>query len=41
MKIPNKYYLPAMILLGYIAGNALLPKLVEANVNNKVHWNKW
>ena len=41
MKIPNNYYLPAMILLGYIAENALLPKRVEANVNNKVHWNKW
>ena len=41
MKIPNNYYLPAMILLGYTAENALLPKRVEANVNNKVHWNQW
>ena len=41
MKIPNNYYLPAMILLGYTAENALLPKRVEANINNKVHWNQW
>ena len=41
MKIPNNYYLPAMILLGYTAENAVLPKLIEANVNNKIHWNQW
>ena len=41
MKIPYNYYLPAMILLGYKAENAILPKLTEANVNNKVHWNQW
>ena len=41
MKIPNNYYLPAMIMLGYTAENALLPKQIETNVNNKIHWNKW
>ena len=41
MKIPYNYYLPAMIMLGYTSENALVPKQVEANVDNKVHWNKW
>ena len=41
MKIPNNYYFPAMIMLGYTAENALLPKQIETTVNNKVHWNKW
>ena len=41
MKIPKNYYFPAMILLGYTPENALLPKQVESNANNKVHWNQW
>ena len=41
MKIPYNYYLPAMIMLGYIPENVLLPKQIEANGNNLVHWNKW
>ena len=41
MKIPNNYYIPAMILLGYAAENAVLPNRIEANVNNRVHWNQW
>ena len=41
MKIPYNYYIPAMIMLGYAAENALLPTQIETNVNNKVHWNKW
>ena len=41
MKIPFNYYIPAMIMLGYAAENALLPTQIETNVNNKVHWNKW
>ena len=41
MKIPYNYYIPAMIMLGYAAENALLPPQIETNVNNKVHWNKW
>ena len=41
MKIPYNYYLPAMIMLGYIPENPLIPKQIEANGNNLVHWNKW
>ena len=41
MKIPYNYYIPAIIMLGYAAENALLPTQIETNVNNKVHWNKW
>ena len=41
MKIPHNYYFPAMILLGYTPENALIPKQIETNVNNKVHWNQW
>jgi hypothetical protein len=41
MKIPYNYYFPAIILLGYIPENAFIPKQIEANVNNQVHWNKW
>ena len=41
MNIPYNYYLPALIILGYTSEDALVPKQVEANVNNKVHWNKW
>ena len=41
MKIPNNYYIPAMILLGYAAENAVLPNRIDTNVNNRVHWNQW
>ena len=41
MKIPYNYYIPAMILLGYAAENAILPTRIEANVDTNVHWNKW
>ena len=41
MKIPFNYYIPAMILLGYAAENAILPTRIEANVDTNVHWNKW
>ena len=41
MNIPYNYYLPALIILGYTSEDALVSKQVEANVNNKVHWNKW
>ena len=41
MKIPYNYNIPAMIMLGYAAENALLPTQIETNVNNKVHWNQW
>lgn len=35
------YQLPAMILLGYAAPDAELPRQVEATVEKNVHWNKW
>ncbi|QNM05118.1 nitroreductase family protein [Qiania dongpingensis] len=41
MKIPDSYYLPAMVILGYAAKDALLPSQVKATVENKVHWNRW
>ena len=41
MNIPYNYYFPAMIMLGYTAENAVLPKQIEADVNNIVHWNKF
>lgn len=41
MKIPDGWYLPTMIILGYAKENAEVPKQVTASVENKVHWNKW
>ena len=41
MKIPDGYYLPAMVILGYPARDALLPSQVKATVENRVRWNKW
>lgn len=41
MEIPDGYYLPAMVILGYPAKDALLPSQVKATVENKVRWNKW
>lgn len=40
-QIPDIYYLPTLIMLGYAAENAELPRQVTATVENKVHWNKW
>ena len=39
LKIPNNYYLPAMIMLGYSPENVLVPK--RPDTSNKVHWNQW
>ena len=39
--IPDGYYLPALIVLGYASADALIPAQVKATVENKVHWNKW
>ena len=39
LKIPNNYYLPAMIMLGYAPENVLVPK--RPDTSNKVHWNQW
>ena len=41
MKIPDGYYLPTLVVLGYPSKDALLPSQVKATVENKVHWNKW
>lgn len=40
-KIPDGYYLPALVILGYSSKDALLPSQVKATVENKVRWNKW
>ncbi len=41
LKIPDGYYLPALVILGYPAKDALLPSQVQATVENRVRWNKW
>ena len=41
MKVPDGYYLPTLVVLGYPARDALLPAQVKATVENKVRWNKW
>lgn len=41
LKIPDGYYLPALVVLGYPAKDALLPSQVQATVENRVRWNKW
>lgn len=39
--VPDEYTLPCVIAIGYPAENAQTPSQVEANVANRVHWNKW
>lgn len=41
LKIPDGYYLPTLVVLGYPAKDALVPSQVKATVENKVRWNKW
>ena len=41
LKIPDSYYLPTLVVLGYPAKDALVPSQVKATVKNRVHWNKW
>lgn len=41
LKIPDGYYLPTLVVLGYPAKDALLPSQVKATADNKVRWNKW
>lgn len=41
MNIPDGYYLPTLIMLGYSVKDALVPAQVKATVENRVHWNKW
>ena len=41
LKIPDGWYLPTLVILGYAGPNAEVPSQVKATVENKVHWNKW
>ncbi len=41
LKVPDGWFLPTLVILGYPAKDALLPAQVKATVENKVHWNKW
>ena len=41
LKVPEGWGLPALVVLGYPAKDALLPTQVKATVENKVRWNKW
>lgn len=41
LHIPDGWYLPTLVILGYATPNAEVPSQVRATVENKVHWNKW
>lgn len=41
LNIPNGWYLPTLVILGYASPDAEIPSQVKATVENKVHWNKW
>lgn len=41
LNVPDGYCLPAMVILGYAAKDALVPSQVKTTVENKVRWNKW
>ena len=41
LKIPDGWYLPALVILGYASPDAEVPSQVKATVENKVRWNKW
>lgn len=41
LKIPEGYYLPAMLMLGYGIKDPLLPREVAASIKKNVRWNKW
>lgn len=41
LHIPDGYYLPALVILGYPSEDAEVPTQVKATVENKVRWNKW
>ena len=41
LKIPDGWYLPTLVILGYASPNSEVPSQVKATVENKVHWNKW
>lgn len=41
LHVPDSYYLPSLVILGYPSEDAELPTQVKATVENKVHWNQW
>ena len=41
LSIPDGWYLPTLVILGYASPDAEAPSQVKATVENKVHWNKW
>ena len=41
LQVPDGYYLPTLIMLGYAKKDAKVPTQVIATVENKVHWNQW
>ena len=41
LQIPDGWYLPTLVILGYASPSAEVPSQVRATVDNKVHWNKW
>ncbi len=41
LKIPDGWYLPTLVMLGYASPDAEVPAQVKATVANKVRWNKW
>ncbi len=41
LKIPDGWYLPTLVVLGYASPDAEVPVQVKATVENKVHWNTW
>lgn len=41
LNIPDGWYLPTLVILGYASPDAEVPSQVKATVENKVHWNKW
>lgn len=41
LKIPDGWYLPTLVILGYASPDAEVPSQVKATVANKVRWNEW
>lgn len=41
LHLPDGWYLPTLVILGYASPDAEIPSQVKATVENKVHWNKW
>lgn len=41
IQVPDGYFLPTLIVLGYPSKDAQTPTQVAATVENRVHWNGW